>query len=151
MDIRGTPVVAYQSEEVTVRNTESIAQYGLKERGIVNLRYVDTIEDAEFYARLFLFRSAFTSQRFESVTFELETIGIQSESLKVRVLQRQIGDVVRITNEVTQHDKRYLIVGESHTIQEGSHTVTWILRQTVTRPVWILGASRLGIDTRLAI
>ena len=150
-DIRGTPIAAYQPEEVTVRNAASIARYGLKDRGIINLRFIDTIEDAELYARLFLFRSAFTTQRFESISFTLETVGLDSEALKLRVLSRQIGDVIRVTNEVTSHDKRYLIVGESHTIIDGEHSVNWTLRQLLSRTVWILGTARLGEDTVLAI
>jgi hypothetical protein len=70
-------------------------------------------------------------------------------------LTRVIGDLVRVKETQSAHDKNYHLIGEMHKLTEGAtlFETTWYLEPAPTTLPWKLGAvgrGELGTNTRLA-
>jgi hypothetical protein len=63
-----------------------------------------------------------------------------------------IGDLVRVMDDQTGHDRSYHLVGEEHTLdaRAQAHTVVWELEPTPPHTYWRLNHSTLNVDTWLA-
>ena len=152
LTIKGTPLVNYDAVQHTEQDPDSVWQYGAKERSPVSLRLVSEEETATSYAKSLLYRTGIQFNRYEHVNFQIGGLDATQDALRAKVLDREIGDVVTLNNETSGHNEDYVIVGESHTIiGAGTHITNWTVRRKNTRPVWILGESKLGHSTVLGI
>lgn len=150
LQVRGTPVLTYQQEAVTKINGESLYKYGRIPFPPVEARFINTETEASAYANNLKARYGEPQQRYEAITMDIGSLDGSRDVLAERVLAKEVGDIIRVTNSITGHDRVYAIVGESHTLSGQSHRVRWVLRPTERVIAWILGQSQLGVDTHIA-
>lgn len=147
VQLRGTPLTAYSAELASAYRADSIADTDRRTSEPLNLGIVADAEFAQNYAD-------FRAEQMEDVATHLRSVrvrGNKSEALMTQVLDRTIGDRIRITDSISGHDREYIIVGEEHFVDTAAkvHDVNWSLQRAIRTDYWRLGTSRLNIDARL--
>lgn len=153
LQLRGTPIVAYDQQQIEAVSGDSIRDHDFRRR-VINVPAMSSADDAFTYADYTLTRFFYPIGRFVRLTF----VANKSAVRLTRALTAMIGSRVRIsdTSGQTGHEADYILVGEQHEVVAGSeptHTVTWILKPAVREIFWILGVSgksELGSTTILA-
>lgn len=86
------------------------------------------------------------------------TLLIRDSLSAANVLERVVGERVRVSDARTGHDGQYHIVGEEHHLVPGKgmrhHEARWVLESAVTTTFWMLGRagqSELGASARLGL
>lgn len=151
LQVRGTPLVQYDPEEVVARDTLSRSLYGLR-----SLTYpaplLNNVSVGHAIAKYMLRhrkdpRSHLKALKLRNATTTLNGI----------IVNRTIGDVVRVSETQTAlADKEYFIVGESHRFSAVGklHEATWTLEPKADFQGWLLGVanySELGVATTLGV
>jgi hypothetical protein len=152
LQIRGTPITAYNKETVYGYNDDSIFGVGSDEStgndrasGSESLYAVSDIVFAQDYAD-------FKVAAYGDPTYAIErlTIPIKSNDdiTQAKVLSHSIGDVINFQDDDNQHDSDYMIVGEKHTITPNTtpatHIVTYTLRPSLRAGLFVLDESSYG-------
>lgn len=147
LQLRGTPIIAYNPESVTVRDAQSIYDYNRHVK-VLNLPMISDAEMARNLAYMLLGRYKKPFARFERVGFRAE----ESGALEGYALNRTVGDCITITNGQLDHDIDYVIVGERHRVdfKQRRHETEWIVKPVAVGAYWlagIAGASEAGETT----
>lgn len=145
--VRGTPLTRFNREVATAQDAESIYTYDNLNMAPYEGTFISDKDFADGYANQLVQRYKSPVTRYETIRFQIQG-RIDSGA---NILPYSIGDIVRITNSVTGHDKTYAIVGETHAVDGHLHNVTWTLRLSTRVKVWVLGTNTLGVDTVLAL
>jgi hypothetical protein len=138
--VRGTPVIAYVQEELTVTNSTSRYTYDKREKK-ETLRLVATEDNANEYGTFFT--NVFSDDLHVPQSITIRTAENSSSWLKTQVLERTIGDVITIASDTGNED--YMIVGESHNAdtQQGWHEVTFVIRSNEAYQPFIIDESEI--------
>jgi hypothetical protein len=147
VQVRGTPLLQYDTSEVVKSDAASVGEYDKRSRTF-NTSIQDP-DEADRYARKLIQRFVPARTRVESISF-LVTDGAQAnwaQTLKT-------GDTITFEDAGSTLRGAYVIVGERHRVGEGgsTHEVTYLLKSKVSEQVWVLGSptlSILGVSTIL--
>jgi hypothetical protein len=151
LQIRGTPLITHQQEQVEFKDAESIQLYGEVPLQPYELRFVSNITLAEGYAQEILNRFKVPRTRYSWIEFILGSRDGVRDDLANRVLSCRVGDKINVSNSVTGHTRDYVIVGEQHQVNGIRHSVRYILRPSNRTAIWVLNTSRLNNDTILGL
>lgn len=147
LQLRGTPITAYNKETVFGYNDTSIAGDGLdnstgNDRKSLS-QTLSAISDTDFAQDYANYRV----NTFAEPAQVLERIGITVKETDTvtrnQILNRTIGDVITVNDRNTGHLLDYMIVGEIHaaTPHDGIHNTTYIVRPTNKGALFILDSS----------
>lgn len=152
LQVKGTPITAYNKEIAYGYNDDSIVGEGDnpdlgndRASSSETLFAISDIDFAQAYAD-------FKVNAFGDPLYVIEhlTIPVKSDDIvtQTQVLTRSIGDVINFTDPANAHDLDYMIVGESHSITPQTtpptHTVVYTLRPTNRGGLFILDESTYG-------
>lgn len=145
LEVNGDKITSFDKQTVFEENASSITTYGLRELTI-EAELLDSEEQARTVARYILGQRETLAGVVRGITLLNKT-----DAMQAVMLEREIGDRIRITEDQTEHDGEYHIIGEEHSLKQGCkhHTVTWALERADTQQYWVVGVSRVGIDTRV--
>jgi len=147
LQLRGTPITAYNKETVFGMNDESIAGVGLDNslgndrRSLTqSLSAISTTEFAQDYADFRVNTFGTPEQVLERIRIVVKE---NDTATKAQVLARTIGDVITVSDSIVGHERDYMIVGEIHNAipNDGKHTVTYVVRPTNRGALFILDTS----------
>jgi hypothetical protein len=145
LQLRGTPLTALDSQQVSDADASSISTNGYYPL-TVNLPSVNDPEDAESYAHWLLRQFSATTTRFASITVLAEN----SATSALLALDGNVGDRITVQDTWTSHDADYFIIGRAHQDTGYQHVCTLYLRPVSTIVGWILatvGRGELGTNT----
>lgn len=151
LQVRGTPLITYKSQQVTTADAESIHRYGRSALPPIDGRFISDEEIAESYADQLLNNYSLPSTRYLFADFEIGSIDGARDGLAERVLGCEIGTGLTIINAVTGHNLEYVVISERHMVSGQRHRVTIGLRPARRLIVWQLNISALDVDTYLAL
>ena len=110
MQLRGTPIIAYQKETVTVTNHDSRYLYDKQER-TDNVRLISDFDTATEYGVFWTNVLSTNTQYFRSITIPIKDS--TPASVVNNIVTLEPGDVITVRDEYYT-DKDYMIVGISH-------------------------------------
>lgn len=149
LQVKGTPITAYDKETVYGYNDDSVYGMGSDETSgndrATGSDTMDAIDDVDFAQSVADFRVNTFGNPL--IAIERLTIPIRHDDMvtQANVLSKTIGDVINFKDLDNAHEMDYMIVGERHSIMphvvNGQHTVTYTLRPTERGSVFILGES----------
>jgi len=149
LQIKGTPITAFNKETVFGYNDDSVFGMGDDETSgndrAVGGDTIDAIDDSDFAQSVADYKVNANGEAL--VTLERLTIPIKADDTvtQAKVLAKTIGDVINFKDLANGHDSDYMIVGERHTISPSTvppmHTVTYTLRPTLRGSVFVIGES----------
>lgn len=130
-------------------NQDSISTYGKLPTLRLNLPALEDYETAARVARYEVRRRGTPRGEIFSLTF----LNDSSTDDDAHQIAWKIGTRLRVTLSELDHDEEYFILGEDHQLGDGLkvHTTRYYLELADTNVLWVLGVSRLGVDTRLGI
>jgi hypothetical protein len=139
LQVRGTPLLQYDTAEVIEVDVDSIANYDRRER-----TFAVTMQDpdeAQRYAKKLINRFKTPSTRLESIAFLVED-GTGAGWAKTM----QTGNTISFEDDGSSLRGDYVIVGEQHSVSEGgaTHHVRYLLKAKAKEGIWIVGSSALG-------
>jgi hypothetical protein len=149
LQLKGTPITAYDKETVRGYNDDSVFGLGDDETTgndrAVGSDTMDAIDDVDFAQSV----ADFKVNTFGTPITVIERLSIPVKPndtvTQAKVLTTTIGDVINFQDSANSHDLDYMIVGERHTINPQttppSHMVTYTLRPTERGSVFIIGES----------
>lgn len=150
LQLRGTPITQIEERYQTVDGA-SIAANELYPK-VIEVRALDNTSLAEQFGDYIVAKFKDPIFRFETATFN----SLNGETMMDASVNRLIGDKITITDESTNHDRDYIIVGEQHALTIGGdhpRDVIWILKPAERETFWVLevvGKSELDLTTRLS-
>jgi hypothetical protein len=134
--INGTPITIFNKESLTERNIDSIYRHeNIPEQK--NLYAVSDQDTAQAYARFMVDSFGEPSELIERVKV------IATLANREQIINRTIGDVIRLVDSQKNHDDIYMIVGEEHrpNARNSQYEVTYIVRSVGRGKLFTLGAS----------
>jgi hypothetical protein len=149
LQVKGTPITAYDKETVQGYNDDSIVGAGDNpDEGndrAVGSDTIDAIDNVDFAQSV----ADFKVNTFGEPITALERLNIPIKSndtvTQAKVLSMTIGDVINFQDDANYHDMDYMIVGERHNINPMTnppmHNVSYTLRPTSRGSVFIIGES----------
>lgn len=139
--IRGTPIISYEMEQVTAHDGISISQNDRHAKADT-IKSVSNVDKAQSYADFMVNTFATPQTYIRSVDFVADEA---RDAIALQLLQRTIGDIVTLADD-TGVDKNYMIVGEKHTLPSKTevHNISWVLRPTDKGAPFIIGTSEIG-------
>jgi hypothetical protein len=148
MIIRGTAITSRNALTYRAADENSIASYGVREMKL-NLRALNTLKQAQNVAHFELYRRSFSQGRIPALTLLAQANGVDNANQ----LNYGMGDLVRIKDHQTGHDRNYHVIGEKHSLDTASkmHETTWLLEPAVGN-FWLIGVaglSEIGQTTRI--
>jgi hypothetical protein len=146
IEIRGRKLTAYNDTEINVQDGESRFLHG-ESTFSLSLEMLNDGDAAERIARYELARRK--TPRGAIKTLHLRGV---DDTKVLKMLNLTVGNRITLTEAQTGNSADYFIIGEEHQVSEALmvHDVTWTLEPASTQKFWVLGVSRLGIDTVLA-
>jgi hypothetical protein len=147
LNVKGYALVADQPVSAIAEDVTSIGAFF--ERGLsLDLKAIDAEPAAAAIALYELERRRTYRPRVRRVTLYQPNDGVHNALL----ISTGIGDLVRVMDDQTGHDRTYHLVGEEHTLdaRAQAHTVVWELEPTPPHTYWRLNHSTLNVDTWLA-
>lgn len=140
LQIRGTPIISYQRESVTVVDGESRRLYDRAVLPPISARAISDYDMAEQYANQIL-----GVRKTPDLFMTSITLIPKDETIADQILERTIGDVITIRDSRNE-EINYMIVGEKHDIkiEVGMHMTDWILRPIKHGTPFIIGTSEIG-------
>lgn len=151
LQLRGTPLIAYDQQQVEASDVEAIRDNDARHR-FLDVPAMSSVEDAALYAAYELTRFKNPVGRFASVTF----VASKTSARLANAVAATIGSRVRISDSHSGHSADTILVGEQHHVRAGgsiTHTVTWILKPVARDTFWVLGVagkSEMGSTSKLA-
>jgi len=142
--IRGTKITSFNKQELAAEDADSITAYGRKTL-IVATGLLSEANEAASVGRYILGRR----KKPIGVVSAL-TILNKTDTEQAAMIAWTMGDRIHVQDAQTGHEKDHYIIGEQHRVERGKHTCTWVLEPGDTNQYWVLGVSRLGVDTKLA-
>lgn len=145
LQLRGTPLSRVSRQSARAVDAASIYAYDLRPYNPVLLAAVNDEEFAQNYANRLLRRYANVAPLFRSVTL----MASYSDALMTTCMTLDIGDQIALTDDWSQHNGQYVIVGvqESSDARSRQYLCTWILKSLQRENSFIVGQSVLdGID-----
>ena len=149
LQVKGTPITAYDKETVTGYNDDSVFGMGDDETTgndrAVGSDTIEAIDNVDFAQSVADFKVNANGEPIIAV--ERLSIPIKTDDTvtQAKVLSATIGDVINFQDALNEHDLDYMIVGERHNINPQTnppmHTVTYTLRPTSRGSVFVLGES----------
>ena len=122
LQIRGTPLISYQKEEVTAQNAESFYQYDVFE---AHERIpIDDADTAQAIADMMVNLFGTPKKVVERLVMQV------SEAIADVCQTLTIGDSITVQNADETHNQRYIVVSENHMVQvaDGRHYARYVLR-----------------------
>lgn len=152
LQLRGTPITAYNKEIAYGYNDDSIFGLGSDQStgndrasASENLYAVSDIDFAQDYADFKVSSNSQPQQAIEKLVIRLIPDDTATET---QVLNRTIGDVINVSDSYTGHDMDYMIVGEMHNVEPNTtpatHVVTYTLRPSNRSSLFVIGESTYG-------
>lgn len=145
LQLRGTPLKAFDPNEIAASDAESITRYQRRRR-IVDAALLNDPVTGYAMARylLMLHKDPVTS---------VEQITLCGDAHLADILTRTLFDVVKITETQTAlSNEEHFIIAEHHKLNGTRHTCTWRLEALPPFKSWLLGTSgrsELGQNTWL--
>jgi hypothetical protein len=140
-EVRGTPLLEYQSEQIIVEDATAIASYGRHSRSIRSR--VQDATTAGVHANYLLTTFKKPRRRVAELTYV-----VHDTTSAERARDLEPGDLIRVDDSAfSGHDSKYVIVGERHRLAPGtakSHTVTYILHPWIGNNFFRWGSSAWG-------
>lgn len=149
LQVRGTPITAYNKETVYSYNDDSVFGLGSdastgndRASASETLNAVSDTDFAQAYADYIV--SVFGDP---IVSVERLTVYVKAADAPTqrKILITDVGDVINFTDTKNHHDTDYMIVGQQHTISPNTeppmHTVSYTLRPTARGALFIIGES----------
>jgi len=135
--IRGQRLTSYSPAEVSAVNGESVFYEGRQEIAF-NLQLIDDALQAQTIADYEISRRSSASGYMRSVTL----LNRDATTLAA-VINRTVGDRIRVIETQTNHDRGYFIIGEELEIDNAgkTHQVTWFLEPANNNAYWLIGVS----------
>lgn len=147
LKLRGTPLTTYARDEAMAMDGASIRDYDKREALIV-MRAIDDAEFAAGLAGVHLARRKRAVNRWEKATLKVGWLmsGAEEDFVQGQIVQRTVGDRVRLSDAWSGHDAQYIIVGEAHRLDARTciHETTWTLKPALMEQWFRLDASALG-------
>jgi len=139
LEVRGQKLTAFNMVEKRDRNETSIAEFGIRSKRIDN-KMMSNKKSARRMASYYCLRFGRPFGEVKSVTLKPVTVAAQN-----MIVQRTMGQAIRIIEDQTGHDGYYIIIGEEHSVQSDSGTTVskWYL-EPVFRGL-VLGDPVLGM------
>lgn len=130
-------------------NQTSIQTYGKTPTLRLNLPALEDYETAARIARYEVRRRGIPRGEVFKVMFMNDS----STDEDTHQIAWKIGTRVRVKLDELDHDEEYFIMGEDHRLSDGLkvHHTTYFLELADRNVLWVLGKSRLGVDTVLGI
>ena len=151
LQVRGTPLYSLDADQHKAFSIKSINENGEYEAEALDYRLIADQPSAEYAGTNYLNYREFASLKYDSIIFDLDGLERKDSARADAILGIAVGDIVRVQNSVTGHDKNYMILGENHSITGMNHRLEWYTIQANTLAFWILGTSALDENTRLAL
>lgn len=147
--IKGKALTTFNEIECVAEDPANRAQYGYNDY-VIDSKLMGSSLFAQTIADYELSRRKDPYGAIRSMNIRADT----AERLE-QVVNRTIGDRIRVIDDQLSHDAEYFIIGERHTwgLRE-FWNVEWILEPAQTLQVWLLGVaghSELGETTVLAL
>ena len=141
--LRGTPLTKFNALAYTASDADSLLAYG-------RLAYTspgvqDSLADATTLGDYQLSLRKDPVGRVDSVVWSGWDTAHTTDMLTLTV-----GDRITMSEQQTQANGAWFIIGESHSVSAGSYNVTWVLEDAGTIIYWLLGTatqSELGQTT----
>ena len=141
--LRGTPLTKFNALAYTASDEDSLLAYG-------RLAYTspgvqDSLADATTLGDYQLSLRKDPVARVDSVVWSAWDTAHTADMLTLTV-----GDRITMSEQQTQANGAWFIIGESHSVSAGSYNVTWVLEDAGTIIYWLLGTatqSELGQTT----
>ncbi|MBC7292626.1 MAG: hypothetical protein H5T84_00725, partial [Thermoleophilia bacterium] len=129
-----------------VENAASVEAYGARGDSF-DSPYIERVRPAKDMADWFVARFAEPIPAVRSVTVVNKADGVDN----LDQLTHGVGDVLRVIDYQTAHDRRYLIVGEEHVIDvpNNTHQTTWYLEPAMDWRIMVLNQGLLNRDRLL--
>lgn len=141
--VRGQKVTAYNREEVEATDSLSMSLYG---RHVMTINH-KLLNDFNFANAL----AGYELVQRKDPRGIVRSIGINHRSAETIdfMINRTVGDWIRVVDDQTEHDGEYVIMGEQHRWQAGDkHSVDYILQPTDGLDYIIINISgKNGIDS----
>jgi len=147
LQVRGTPLITHESEQVQNLDVSSLYNYGYSPMKPIDARFVSKLALAQGFANQLTKRFSNPQVVYTSINFLLG----RDDAHNRRVLGRVIGDRITVKNNISGHDADYAIVGEQHQLAGKQHAVRYLLRPANRTKAWVLGYARLGSETLLGL
>ncbi len=147
--IKGKRLIDYDKVELQESDGTSRTLYGTRELRI-DAKMIDDVGFAQNIAEYKIYRHRDPIGEILSIEFL-----VKNDEAWARILQRNIGDRITISDDQTAHSADYFIMGEEH--RPDLHTgykVIWYLEIADTNTYWLLGTagfSELGVTTRIGL
>ena len=140
IEIKGTPIFAYQEQIAQAIDADSYHDYNLRPLPPVRANYIMNNDFAQSIADFLVRRHKDERRVFDSVSM------IVTEDNFADVMAIEIGDVVTIQTSWSTHDTEYVVVGEFHQydLRTGFYELRWYVRSNDTTPYFIIGSSSIG-------
>jgi hypothetical protein len=123
IQVRGIATVAYDKEEVTNQDADSMVAYGLRER---------TFNTKLQTSDLAIGKTNMLLERFKEPTARLDMVEIPviDTTLAEVVRDTTVGDLIELTDSATAFTGKFMVVGERHQLQQGAsqHMARYQLR-----------------------
>lgn len=137
LQVRGTPLIRYQPEEVEAKDATSISNHGYRKNPQISASLISTDAQAQVLADEVLARHKDEQHYMRNATLRGKSDSTNAHWAKL--LGYDVGNKINITEASLDHDENYTIVGLNHTINvgQGTHDCTWLLRPisgTVNQP-----------------
>lgn len=143
--LRGQTYDSSNPLTVEQENGTSILKHGRRSLSF-DLRALNSEEQARNVAKYELNRRADDTARVESLTVWEQVASAANDQINYG-----IGSRIQVKDTQLAHDKEYYIVGERHALESKSKKLQteWLLEPAGKHVVWVLGTSKLGVDTIL--
>ena len=150
LQVRGQKLTTWKQQEFEAVDEDSLARRGRQEY-VVNATLLD---DEDFARQVINFELARRKDPRGEI-FSM-TVRNHSQALLNQMLNRTMGDRITVSETQTGHSSDYFIVGEEHTLIDGTanYTTTWYLETADNQHYWVLGEtdfSELGETTFLGL
>ena len=147
LQARGYKISYYNSVDVKVKDSSSITEYGVSEL-VIDQKYQSSTVNPASIVGVLLNRNKTPRTMLGSVDF----VANSDDYTMQLFLHNDIGDLVQIIDDRNGINGYYHIQGIKFTILQGGNILfSWALKESLSQnsTYWILGTSRLGIDTVL--
>jgi hypothetical protein len=150
--VRGRKISDAGEMEAKAVDASSTIDYGRRTLRL-NLPSIESLEGAQYIADFE--RNRRGQPRGEVLSMKVASHGKNGGGQHAQQLAQVIGDLLRVKETQSAHDKNYHLIGEMHKLTEGAtlFETTWYLEPAPTTLPWKLGAvgrGELGTNTRLA-
>lgn len=152
LQVRGTPLTAYDTQSVTKQDAASIAAHG-KHKATLDIPMIDDDEAVTSYANQIVQRGKTAGTYYPAILLLADS----DPTLLWKVLTWGVGTRVRLNmsgDGWSTHDAEYIVIGVNHQHDPNripGYTAIWSLLPAARVEGWVLGVSKLGTNTTLVL